>query len=68
MKKIYRLTRCLCTNPNARAFSDLSARQGYYIQAENEDEALKKMAKAFPKESQFTCHEWHSELIPYDQE
>lgn len=68
MKKIYRLTRCLCTNPNARAFSDLSARQGYYIQAENEDEALKKMAKAFPNESQFTCHEWHSELIPYDQE
>jgi hypothetical protein len=60
MKKIYRLTRHLCTNPNARAFSDLSARQGYYIQAENEDEALKKMAKVFPNESQFTCHEWQA--------
>jgi len=58
MRKTYRLTRCTCTNPNARAFSDLSARQGYYIRAENEDEALRKMAKDFPTE-QFTCHEWH---------
>lgn len=56
--KVYRLTRCICTNPNARAFSDLSARQGYYIRAENEDEALRQMAKDFPKEKHFTCHEW----------
>ena len=49
MMKTYRLTRCTCTNPNARAFSDLSARQGYYIWAENEDEALKKNGKSVPQ-------------------
>lgn len=57
--KTYRLTRCIYKNPNSRAFYDLSARQGYYIRAENEDEALRKMSKDFPKESLFTCHEWH---------
>jgi hypothetical protein len=56
--KIYRCTRCTCTNPNARAYSDLSARQGYYVRAENESEALKQMARDFPKETNFTCHEW----------
>ena len=48
MMKIYRLTRCTCINPNARAFYDLSARQGYYIRAESEFDALRKMSRNFP--------------------
>lgn len=69
--KTYRCTRCTCTNPNARAFSDLSARQGYYVRAENEFEALKQMSRDFPKEKVFTCDEWidskdRSSIIPED--
>jgi hypothetical protein len=59
MKK-YRCTRKELYTHECLGKDNLSARQGYYIEADTEEEAFQKMAIRFPHESEFTIHEWES--------
>jgi hypothetical protein len=49
-------------NPECLGHAALRCRQGYYIQAENEHEALREMVKQFPSEQDnmhgFTAEFW----------
>lgn len=58
MKK-YRCTRNSQYLHNCPGQNDLSARQGYYITAHNQEEAWQKMAIMFPEETKigFTVNE-----------
>lgn len=50
----FRCTRQAPYGPGCPGFTDKTARQGYYITAKNEDEALTKMKEKFPNESIFS--------------
>lgn len=56
----YRCTRnAPYSNPNCFGHKDLSARQGYYIEAPSAESALRKMAQMFPQDNgNFTCQHW----------
>lgn len=56
----YRVTRnAPYNNPRCFGFSDLTARQGYYIVAASAEEALLEMHKQFPRDNfNFTCQFW----------
>ena len=54
----YRCTREVPYHSGSAGYRDLSARQGYYIDADNEQEAYEEMRKLFPRESLFTVHLW----------
>lgn len=58
--KEYRCTRNASYSHNCIGQSDLTARQGYYIQASGAEEAWEKMAIRFPEEvnAGFTVQEW----------
>lgn len=58
--KQYRCTRNASYSHKCLGHSDIQARQGYYIAANNEEEAWQKMAMKFPDEikSGFTVEEW----------
>ena len=58
MKK-YRCTRNAKYLDNCHGSNDVSARQGYYIMADNKEEAWQKMAIMFPEETEigFTVDE-----------
>ena len=58
----YRCTRNALYTHDGIAHDDLSVRQGYYLQAENAEEAWQKMALKFPEETEagFTMQEWES--------
>jgi hypothetical protein len=54
----YRVTRRQpYMSPNCPGHADVSARQGYYIDAPNAEEARKEMAKRFPGEA-FDVQTW----------
>lgn len=57
--------RCTRNTPYAHdciGYEDLTVRQGYYLQADNAEEAWEKMAARFPEETRlgFTVQEWKS--------
>jgi hypothetical protein len=58
--KEYRCTRNASYSHQCIGKYDLSARQGYYIKANNTEEAWQKMAIRFPEEASvgFTVQEW----------
>ncbi|MEP0750069.1 hypothetical protein [Coleofasciculus sp. FACHB-501] len=58
--KEYRCTRNASYSHNCIGHDDVTARQGYYINAESKEEAWEKMAIRFPEESAegFTVQEW----------
>ena len=60
--KEYRCTRNASYSHNCIGRDDISARQGYYIQADSVEEAWQKMAIRYPEEADagFTVEEWHS--------
>lgn len=60
MQKEYRCTRNATYSHKCIGHDDLTARQGYYIKASSEEEALQKMAVRFPEEMSygFTVQEW----------
>ncbi|MDL5055396.1 hypothetical protein QQ056_17845 [Oscillatoria laete-virens NRMC-F 0139] len=60
--KEYRCTRNAAYAHNCLGHNDLTARQGYYINAENAEEAWERMAIRFPEEVKagFTVEEWES--------
>ena len=60
--KEYRCTRNASYAHDCIGHDDLTARQGYYIQANNAEEAWQKMAIRFPDETVagFTVQEWES--------
>lgn len=58
--KEYRCTRNAPYSHQCLGHNDLSARQGYYITANSQEEAWEKMACRFPEEADegFTVDEW----------
>lgn len=58
--KEYRCTRNASYSHDCIGHSDITARQGYYIQASGAEEAWEKMAIRFPEEVNvgFTVQEW----------
>ena len=58
--KEYRCTRNALYTDDCLGRDDLTARQGYYIQANTAEEAWQKMAIRFPKETEagFTVNKW----------
>ncbi|KJH70298.1 hypothetical protein UH38_19285 [Aliterella atlantica CENA595] len=56
----YRCTRNASYSHDCIGHDDLTARQGYYIQASSAEEAWEKMAARFPEETKegFTVQEW----------
>lgn len=62
MTKEYRCTRNASYSHDCIGHNDLTARQGYYINAHSAEEAWEKMAIRFPKEAAvgFTVQEWES--------
>lgn len=60
--KEYRCTRNASYAHGCIGRDDLTARQGYYIHANNAEEAWQKMAIRFPNETEagFTVQEWES--------
>lgn len=52
----YRMTRSEPYQHECMGRDDLSVRQGHYIQAETEAEAMNKMKSHFPDENEFTCN------------
>lgn len=60
MFKQYRCTRNALYLHDCIGKKNLSARQGYYIKAKSEDEAIKIMEQRFPSEAQagFTVEKW----------
>jgi hypothetical protein len=62
--KEYRCTRNQpYLDPKCFGFADMAARQGYYLKAESENEALAQMAQLFPNEVSvgFTAQEWKND-------
>ena len=62
MLKEYRCTRNALYTHDCLGRDDITARQGYYIKANSEEEAWQKMATRFPEEVEagFTVQEWES--------
>jgi hypothetical protein len=59
----YRCTRReLYYNSKCPGFKDLSARQGYYITADNLNAAYVKMKQLFPKEKYFDIQLWNKKF------
>jgi len=60
--KEYRCTRNASYSHNCLGHHDTTARQGYYIQANTDEEAWEKMAMRFPTEvdTGFTVEVWQS--------
>jgi hypothetical protein len=60
--KEYRCTRNASYSHQCIGRHDISARQGYYIQADSIEEAWQKMAIRYPEEAStgFTVEEWQS--------
>ena len=58
--KEYRCTRNALYLHECIGHNDLTARQGYYINANKAEEAWEKMAARFPQETEagFTVQEW----------
>ncbi len=58
----YRCTRNASYTCDCRGRDDITARQGYYIHAESEEEAMQIMANRYPDETEagFTVQEWQS--------
>ncbi len=58
----YRCTRNALYLHDCLGRDDITARQGYYIDAESTEEAWEKMATRFPEEAEagFTVEEWQS--------
>jgi hypothetical protein len=58
--KEYRCTRNALYAHDCIGHDDLTARQGYYIEAENVEDAWQKMAVRFPEEREagFTVEQW----------
>jgi hypothetical protein len=56
----YRCTRNAMYLHNCLGHDDISARQGYYVRADDEEEAWQRMAVRFPDEVEhgFTVTEW----------
>ena len=57
MTKEYRMTRPNCYKSGLAA-KDPRCRNGYYIKAESEEEAHKRMKTKFPYDSHFDCEVW----------
>jgi len=62
MHKEYRCTRNSLYTHDCLGRDDTTARQGYYIKADSEEEAWQRMATRFPEEvgAGFTVQEWES--------
>ncbi|MDF5722152.1 MAG: hypothetical protein PUP91_17025 [Rhizonema sp. PD37] len=62
MTKEYRCTRNALYTHDCLGHDDITARQGYYIVADIEEEAWQKMATRFPEEVKdgFTVQQWES--------
>lgn len=62
MEREYRCTRNALYSHQCLDRNDLTARQGYYITANSQEEAWEKMASSFPEETNdgFTVQEWES--------
>lgn len=60
--KEYRCTRNASYSHDCIGRDDVTARQGYYINANSAEEAWEKMAVRFPEETEagFTTQEWQS--------
>ena len=56
----FRCTRSTPYGPGCPGFNDTTARQGHYIEADNEEQALDRMKERFPNESifSFTAEPW----------
>ena len=56
----YRCTRNASYTGNCKGRDDITARQGYYIHAESEEEAWQQMAIRYPKETAagFSVQDW----------
>lgn len=67
----FRCTRNALYDDGGQEDADLSVRQGHYITADNEEQALEEMRIRFPKEvdAGFTVHPWKSfrvDAVPMD--
>jgi len=62
MQKEYRCTRNAPYTHDCLGHDNITARQGYYIEANSPEEAWEKMATRFPGETEegFTVQEWES--------
>ncbi|MDF5726357.1 MAG: hypothetical protein PUP91_39140 [Rhizonema sp. PD37] len=62
MTKEYRCTRNALYTHDCLGHDDITVRQGYYIDADTEEEAWQKMATRFPEEVKdgFTVQQWES--------
>lgn len=59
----YRCTRRTPYGPKTPGFKNLSARQGYYIRAETEQEALTRMREKFPNDAlEFDAQLWKENI------
>ena len=58
----YRCTRNASYSHDCIGRDDLTARQGYYIHAKSEEEAMQIMASRYPDETEagFTVQQWQS--------
>ena len=57
MPNRYRITRSdMYTSPTCAGYKNLTARQGYFVRAKDENEALDKIAQQFPHDENFTIH------------
>jgi hypothetical protein len=61
----YRCTRPDCYRGNCPGAGDPLARQGYYIDAKDENEAHNEMREKFPKDSHFEVRLWKSPAPGY---
>ncbi|MCT7986453.1 hypothetical protein NG796_24585 [Laspinema sp. A4] len=68
----FRCTRNALYDDGGQEDADLSVRQGHYIIAQNEEQALEEMRARFPKEVEagFTVHPWKSfrEVVPINRD
>ncbi len=52
-------------NLNCFGYTDLESRQGYYIKAESEQDAIAQMAQLYPDDDAgFTAHLWKEISVP----
>jgi hypothetical protein len=58
MSNEYRCTRPNCYPPRSPGHKDPSARQGYYVNADNPDEARERMREWFPHDTHFDVELW----------
>lgn len=54
----YRCTRAEMYPKNSLGYKDVQARQGYYIKANNYNDAWKEMKNRFPGENHFDVQVW----------